>query len=538
MKVSDFVIKCLTEYGATDAFGIPGGVILPFLYALDASKIRPHLTYHEQTAAFAACGYAQASGKLGVAYATRGPGISNMFTAVAEAYQESLPVIFITAHGSREDTARTRFVSNQELDVVHSVSNITKYAVNIDAITDVVKCFRRACLEATSGRKGPVLVDFSSQLWNKDIVEKEKGNVETEHNKADVIIREIGERIKAAARPVFLIGDGLRNLTDKDALLKIADRLGVPILSSKGTQDLLSGSSFYYGYIGSHGIRYSNFILSKADLIVAVGNRMAFPRSSKSFAPILKNKKIIKIDIDEGELLNSIPGETSYLANAKDLIEELKKDCGCIKKKEWIEVCDSLKNELLNEDCTKPVMEITECIEKQEDVIYVCDVGNNEFWFSRAYEKCGCTDMILASKSFGTLGSAIGKAIGAYYAKRKKVICVVGDQGLQYNIQELQYIKQHELPIDILLLNNQCSGMIADHEGNRFDGKLLHVNKDTGYSCPDFKAVFTAYGIEDRLIELDIEEGEKLIPSLPKGNPCQDMEPALDKEKYEKLNAL
>lgn len=538
MTVSEYIVSELIKWGVTDAFGIPGDVILPLIYEFDKSDLAPHLTYHEQSAAFAALGYSQTSGKLGVAYATRGPGISNMFTAIAEAYQESVPVLFITAHGRRTSAEGVRFFNNQELDIVSSVQIITKYAVNIEEVDQVVLSVREAIRNAVSGRKGPVLIDVFAGLWDEEISIPGTDD-KPEETVYDIkkIISEINKYLTAAKRPVIMIGDGLRYVANKEMLLSIADNLKLPILSSRGSQSLVSGSPYYYGYIGSHGIRYSNFILSKADLIIAVGNRMSFPHDSASFAPILEHAQIIRIDIDEGELRNSIPGEISYTMDAGSLVGQLV-DTKIDLRPGWLNICERLREELNNEDCSEPVNRIVEYITRSSGSIYVCDVGNNEFWFSRAYEKARCKDYVLVSKSFGTLGSSIGKSIGAYYATHKDVVCVVGDQGFQYNIQELQFIVNNSLPIEILLINNNCSRMIADHENVKYGDKLIHVSKETGYSTPDFKAIAKAYKFEDRLTVLDVDESIKLTPTLPKGRACQDMDPPISRDKYNLLNSL
>lgn len=537
MTCAEYIAKHIAVLGTNDAFGIPGGVIIKLLYALNENaSTNAHLTYNEQTAAFAALGYAQASGRLGVAYATRGPGICNMFTAIAEAYQESLPVLFITAHANRTESRETRFVENQEMDIVNSIRDITKFACNINKIDEVVPGFNKACSIALSGRKGPVLLDFASNLWDKKI--DHIGTEIIRHSTEIPDISFILDAINNAKRPIILIGDGLRNKKDKETLIKAFEILKLPVLSSRGSQDLLSGSKYYYGYIGSHGIRYSNFILSKADLIVALGNRMAFPWNSQSFMPILKKAKIIRVDIDDGELNRIIPGEISIKCDATELLFSLGQ--GKIKPNEsWIGTCDRLHEQLDDSDCTEPVARIVDYLAGQDpSSLYVCDVGNNEFWFSRAYEKSKCTGNVLISKSFGTLGSAIGKAIGAYYATGKKVVCVVGDQGFQYNIQELQYITSHNIPVQILLINNHCSRMIADHETNAISGKFLHVNKDTGYTTPNFLAIAKAYNFENKITEIVIDENIRLTPFLPRGQVCQDMEPQLDREQYFELNSL
>lgn len=555
MQVAEYVVNKLIDYGVTDTFGVPGGVVLKLIYAMKEKTpiLVPHLNYHEQMAGFAACGYSQASGKLGVAYATRGPGIANMVTCIAEAYQESLPVLFITAHGQRNDRGM-RFENSQELDIVSMITGITKYAANIDSREDVTYIVKTACELALNGRRGPVLLDFNASLWGEEITEDERVKEEVADCEEDVgyVVDEVCQQISTSKRPIILLGDGVRHRISRERLQFIANQLSIPVLSSRGSQDLMSGSPYYYGYIGSHGVRYSNFILSKTDLIIAIGNRLAFPALSKSFAPIFANSKLIRIDIDEKEFNRTFPLSKNYMADAGKILEGLViRKNNIIINPDWIRVCDVLRKELINCDITKPVEQICSYLEQSNEEIYVCDVGNNEFWFSRAFEKSGKTGMVLHSKSFSTLGVGLGRAIGAYYATRKAVCCVIGDQGFQFNLQELGYIKQWNIPIKILLLNNALSGMIADHEQNIFGKQLFHVNKETGYSIPDFDKIAEGYGVvfnrgnDDSMYdgspciyEIQIDSNIGLSPNLPKGRVCQDMEPKLDVKLYEKLERL
>jgi acetolactate synthase-1/2/3 large subunit len=560
MKVADYVVDELIKYGVTDTFGIPGGVILKLLYAMERREpeLSPHLNYHEQMAGFAACGFAQASGKLGVAYATRGPGITNMVTCIAEAYQESLPVLFITAHGSRSQSGM-RFEDDQELDMVRCVSGFTKYAANIDSADQVVQILHDACNAAISERKGPVLLDFSASLWEQEVV---INNIDTEENDkvlddivdySELALACIKNHLSIFMRPLILIGDGIRHAFEKEKLYEIADKLRIPIISSRGAQDLLSGSPYYFGYIGSHGTRYSNFILSKADLIITIGNRLAFPINSKSFYPIVSNTKIIRLDIDEMEFCRELPNAETYRVDAYKILSILIE--GKYYEKEmadWIETCSQLRGMLESEDCPEPVLKLESIIEKLDSsYTYVCDVGNNEFWFARAFEKVRRPGTVLYSKSFGTLGVALGRAIGTYYASRDNVVCVIGDQGFQYNLQELQYISKWNLPIKIIVLNNGISGMIADHENQLFGNNLIHVNRENGYYVLDVEKIAMAYGIDyttDEIVATDttkkaliyevIFNEDALIPNLPKGNTCQDMEPLIPRDKYDYLNNL
>lgn len=558
MQVADYVVDELIKYGVTDAFGIPGGVILKLLYAMKQreSELSPHLNYHEQMAGFAACGFAQASGKLCVAYATRGPGIANMLTCILEAFQESLPVLFITAHSSLQQIDM-RFENDQEFDVVQCVSKFTKYAASIDSTNELCQALHEACEVAINGRKGPVLLDFSSLLWDQEIesIRFDGDYKYTEDEElSDLALKVITDEITISRRPIILIGDGIRHALETGHLYHIAEKLKIPILSSRGAQDLLSGSPYYFGYIGSHGIRYSNFILSKADLIISIGNRLAFPVSSASFAPIVTNAKVIRLDIDEKEFNRKIPDVKSYKVDAHILLNKLMEKNYCIKDLgDWVKICNQLKIELTSEDCTKPVQILESFINKQEpSTIYVCDIGNNEFWFARAFEKVGKSGMVLYSKTFGTLGAGLGRAIGAYYASGKNIVCIIGDQGFQYNVQELQYISKWKIPIKIIILNNCISGMISDHEKRMFGNKLFHVNSENGYYVSNFEKIAKAYEIDyttdesvaikkinkQLIYEIRLNIDEVLTPSLSKGIPCQDMEPLIPREKFNYLNKL
>ena len=564
MTVEAYIVDELIKYGVTDIFGIPGGVILKLLYAINDRKsvLSPHLNFHEQMAGFAALGYAQACGKLGVAYATRGPGITNMITCIAEAYQESLPVLFITAHGQRSENTM-RFMYNQELNVVQSVAGFTKYASNIETLNDVNTEFKKACEYALEGRKGPVLLDFASDLFGQNII----GNIDLPDNMlinripndhSTHAVNKIFHALQHAQRPVILIGDGLRECRDT-AYQKILEKLGCPVLSSRASQDLMSQSKLYYGYIGSHGLRYSNFILSKADLVISIGNRMSFPIDSISFKPVIEHADIIRIDIDENEFAHDLPSCFNYKADVKNFIKKLENKAAFTKRNEdWVIICNYLKKSLNSYDITEPVRKLVKLLEQiSSEYIYVCDVGNNEFWFSRAYEKTHPKGHVLYSKSFGTLGSSLGKAIGSYYATQKNILCIVGDQGFQYNLQELQYISYWNIPIGIILLNNAASGMIFDHERRLHSNNFIHVTPETGYSIPDFKSLAHTYKIDyvesiqdltqklnsqnkitPFLYEIKYDYSISLIPNLPKGNTCQNMYPLLDHNLYDFLDQM
>jgi len=545
MTVAEYIVDRLIQYQVTDAFGIPGGVVLDFLYAMDArkGKLCPHLSYHEQSAGFAACGYAQASGKLGVAYATRGPGFTNLITPIADAFYDSLPTLFITAHAAECPPDGMRVMADQEMDTIAMVGGITKLAIRMDSVETFAKNFDYALKVATTGRKGPVFMDISTSLWRKEVVLPIENYVsEEQYDEFDANL--VVEAINNAKRPIVLVGDGVNLAGMRNEFIKLITKWNIPVISSRCTHDLLPTYELYIGYVGSHGMRSANFALSKADLILAIGNRMHFPVQSKSFADTLSNAKIIRLDVDASEFKRKICNTTNIHCDIRDAICKLSNSTPVHISKDWRNVCNTLKKELAAYDVNSVVNLIAgELKDIPHNMYIVSDVGNCEFWLSRACAYNSQTNRTLYSKSFGALGCGLGKAIGVYYATKAPVICVVGDQGLQMNSQELQYIGQHQLPIKILVINNLASGMIRDREVAKF-GYSVHTTHDSGYCTPNLRKVAEVYGLNynnsdlPTLNELVIENDVSLIPYLPLGNTCQDMVPAINKSKYEFLESL
>ncbi len=554
MTGAEFLTESLIRCGVTDVFGIPGGVILDFLYELDRRKgeITAHLSFHEQCAGFAASGYTQYSGKIGVAYATKGPGITNLLTPVADAYSDGTPVLVVTAHSEKQLDRNIRFTAEQELDTVALFRSVTKYAVRIDSAEAFAGEVKKALQITAGGRKGPVLIDVLTSIFTAEIPETEpiSGTETTQRvTSANYII----EKLKNAHRPIFLIGDGIHQSHTEKRICELAEKTQIPVLSSRCAEDVMPVSEMYYGYIGSHGIRYANFILSKADLIIAIGNRLAFPVNSDSYKPIYQNAEMIWIESDPAEAGRHMPHCTCFPENAADTLCELSKRTVSYKDPDtWTAICQKLKTALFEMDVNLPVSMAAEAFRAiQPDAVIVNDVGNNEFWSSRAYLYAGIANRMLYSKCFGALGCSLGKSIGAYYASRQPVLCVTGDQGLQLNSQELQFIGMHKLPITILLLNNGASGMIRSREKLRYP-KFVHTTAESGYGTPDFRKLAETYGIGYQtfspaafenmdgplLVEAQFDEAIDLEPNLPRGNRCQDMSPAMDKVLFEELDKL
>ncbi|MDR1801988.1 MAG: thiamine pyrophosphate-binding protein [Treponema sp.] len=569
MKVSDYFVDFLIKNEVTDVFGMPGGVILDFLDSMGKrkEKITAHLNYNEQASAFAACGYAQVFGKLAVAYATRGPGITNMITGIADSFCGSLPCVFITAHSHKSILADIRIETDQEFDTVRMLSPVTKYAVKIENADDVRYEVEKACYLAANGRPGPVLLDFLTNVLKADInpemqrpfipAEPDYGN----YSSCDAIVKRVKSELGKAKRPIILIGDGIWQSNTQEYIKKLARKWNIPILSSRSAQDIVPDYENYYGYIGSHAARYGNFILSKCDLIIALGNRLMFNPDSKSFGVLTHRAKIIRIDIDKNEFLREIPNAVNFVCDLKKIMPPLA-ECAIEWKdsSNWIPVCKEIKEALYVCDTGYPVNIISEIIKNAgEQTVITSDVGNNEFWLSRAYAFSGASNRVLYSKSFGALGCSLPKAVGAYYSTKNRVLCFTGDQGLQMNLQELNFVAKENLPVSIILLNNFSSEMIRDQQEKKFGSRFMCTTAGSGYSAPKFKKLADAFGINyicfdaktgpDAMtpalngggpvfIEVLLDENAGEIPYLPMGRPMQNLVPEIDGALYQKLERL
>lgn len=377
MKAADWIVDFLISKGVTDVFGLPGAVVLELLYAMDRRKpeLTPHLNYHEQGAAFAACGYAQATGKTGVAYATRGPGMTNMLTAIADAYYDSVPTMFFTAHSSGKKKPEMRVENNQEIDTAAIAANVAKYAVRIDRAEELQEELQKAYTLATTGRKGPVFLDIASSVLRQEM-DTTALSAPGVSPAADTrgIAEEIAVKVRAAKRPIILIGNGVRQSGTAALVQNLAAKSGIPVLSSRTAHDIMPDSPMYFGFVGSHGTRYGNFILSKADCILALGNRMAFPVGSESFRPVVERAAVIRVDIDESEFLREVPGSLCYKAGLEALLPELlKKDLSNPGRAQWMRACEELKRSLAQWDKTSAVSVLMRLIEAAENDVSASD---------------------------------------------------------------------------------------------------------------------------------------------------------------------
>mgnify|MGYP002750588374 FL=1 len=571
MKVSDYIVEYLIDKGVTDAFGYPGGMVTHLMESFSkySDRISAHVNYHEQASAFAACGYAQASGKIGVAYATSGPGATNLITGICDAFFDSIPTIFITGQVNTFESKGTYAIRQrgfQETDIVSMVAPVTKYAKYVEAAEKIKYYLDTAFAQATMGRMGPVLLDIPMNVFRAEI-EPDKlygADIATESCSSDTIssiVEVLKKAIQESKRPCCLIGNGVKITKTQGNIVDFCHELKIPMITSMIAFDVVSDDSLNYGFIGAYGDRTANFIVAKSDLVISIGSRLDVRQvgaKRENFAP---NAKIIRFDVDKGELEYSVhQNEIKCCAGMQETLQALKivkDECGLDYSK-WIEVCNEIRQKLGAVDQTTTGKIVATVSQKfPADVLITTDVGQNQVWVAQSMQlKKG--QQVLFSGGHGAMGYSLPAAIGAYYVSKSPVICISGDGGMQMNIQELQYIARERLPIKIIVLNNDALGMIRHFQEMYFDGNYYQTKPSGGYNAPNFSKIAGAYGIRNIqinmeeipdeipelndqdpfLMEILINEDTYVFPKLEFGKPNQDQEPLLNRKLYNELMNL
>lgn len=570
MKVSDYIVEYLIEKNVKDVFGYPGGMVTHFMDSLSKyqDSVTAHVMYHEQGAAFAACGNAQASGNFGVAYATSGPGATNLITGICNAYFDSIPVLFITGQVNSFETKGdipVRQRGFQETDIVSMVKNVTKYAVRVRNEQDIKMHLDCAVTSAMSGRKGPVLLDIPMNIFRVEVKKDQlKGygmeaeNTESRISDEDKTLLE--ESILTSKRPVILLGNGIKNAGVEKKVREVIKKFGIPAVSTMLAMDVLPSSEGSYGFIGAYGHRAANFIVAKSDLVLTLGARLDVRQVGairENFAP---DSKIIRVDIDPGELSYKVhQDEKSICADVKTVIKELEKISGYSQDqwKQWKNVCDKIRMRLSGID-TNIAQGFLEKIGKYITInsIITTDVGQNQVWAAQFLRVKG-QQKILFSGGHGAMGYSLPAAIGAACFSNDVVVSINGDGGFQMNLQELQVISREELPVKIIIFNNHALGMIRHFQEMYFEDNYTQTIRTAGYTVPNFGAIAQAYGLEYHcieenqelkqewltnkkacLIEVVLPEKTYVFPKLEYGKPNQDQEPLLDREIFDELMEL
>ena len=493
MTVADYIAQFLVSHGVRHVFGFQGSAMLKMLDAIMATgKIEYVQNFHEQASAFAADAYARISGGIGVAIATSGPGASNLVTGVANAYFDSVPVLFLTGQDRLSHvTVRNGARQNgfQDMDVVGLVKGVTKLAVRVDDAAHLPEVLLRAIETATTGRKGPVLVDIPYDIQFAEVGEPQQPVLSGRECNTGVDIetlKQVRSMFEEAHHPVVLVGGGVRASGAVDILSCFLRVCNWPVVSTLNGLDACRNS---VGFAGVYGNSLPNSLLMNADLILALGTRFAYQHMGKKKEEYAPRARIIHVDIDPREL-----GRTDLDRNG------LAVRC---------DISMFLRAILLASLATRPHANIGDTAVPCRDIvvrflsrvfakmpenkIVVADVGSNQMWAAQAFTP-SLGLRFITSAGHGAMGYALPAAIGASYQASGPVLCVTGDGGLQMNLQELNTLSLHRQNVKILVLNNEALGLMRKMQQRHFGGRMSG-NNASDFSCPDLNKLAECYQI-------------------------------------------
>lgn len=531
MKVSDYIVEFLISKEIEHAFGYPGGMVMHLMDSFDkrSEEIHNHLCYHEQAAAFSACGYAQAKNIAGFAYATSGPGATNLMTGIANAYFDSIPTIFITGQVNTfegRDCLRVRQKGFQEMEVVEIMKPICKYAVKIDDPETVGYYLEKAYAICTEGRPGPVVLDIPMDVQrgyvNEYSTEESFATLQNQHSIKNVT-DSIYTALSTSKKPLIIAGNGINLSGCRKEFREFVEQIKIPVVTSMISIDLLpSDSPYNLGFIGAYGHRHANYLVSESDLVISIGSRLDTRQTGVNIQWFAPKATIIRIDIDPEELMNKIKDkEKGFFIDIRRILPVLcteRFDFGNRFDK-WLIASRNIKGvleEIDEEYANIMVKRISDFL--PDDCLITTDVGQNQVWVAQslAVKK---NQRVLFSGGHGAMGYSLPAAIGAYYAKEAPVICFIGDGGLQMNIQELQFLAREDIPIKVIILNNTSLGMMRHFQEMYFNSNYVHSKPEKGYLPPNFKKIADAFGINYTNVSKEIDLGNEMKELIGNNTP-------------------
>jgi len=518
MKLDGAHIVCesLVREGVDVVFGYPGGTVINLYDALPDYALRHVLVRHEQGAAHAADGYSRATGKVGVCFATSGPGATNLVTGIATAYLDSSPIVAITGQVPTSHIGKDAF---QEVDVTGITLPITKHNYLVTDVRELPMVMKEAFYIARSGRPGPVLVDIAKDVQAAELRFEFPETTDLPGYKPTVRghegqIRQAARMISEAERPLILAGHGVTLSNAQEELRELVEAVHAPVVTTLlGIGSFPRSHPLCLGMSGMHGEAYANYAIQQADVLVAIGMRFSDRVTGKvqSFAP---GAKIIHIDVDPAEIGKNVRVDVPVVGDIQHVLKSLNARLSPAEHREWLEQVNAWRQESEGRDIlTREADElIPPYIMRQiwhitkGNAIMVTDVGQNQMWEAQYYLHDKYRGLI-TSGGLGTMGFALPAAVGAQVGcPDQEVWVTVGDGGIQMNIQELATVVQERLPLKIMIMNNGYLGMVRQWQqmffGRRYSG--------TPISSPDFVKLADAYGIRG----YRVTERQDVIPTL------------------------
>ncbi|MFJ1329321.1 biosynthetic-type acetolactate synthase large subunit [Capnocytophaga canimorsus] len=523
MTGAEVLIKCLLAEGIDLAFGYPGGAIMPVydeLYKYQ-NQLKHILTRHEQGAIHAAQGYARATGKVGVVFATSGPGATNIITGIADAQIDSTPLVCITGQVAKHLLGTDAF---QETDIIGISTPVTKWNFQITEVEEIPEAIAKAFYIARSGRPGPVLIDIvkSAQFDQVAQFDYKKCTRMRSYNPVPEIddskLAEAAQIINQAQKPYVVFGQGIILGQAENELKSFLEKTDIPAAATiLGLSALSTEHPNYVGMVGMHGNYAPNVMTNTCDVLIALGMRFD-DRVTGDLSRYAKQAKVLHFDIDPAEINKNVKADVAILGNVKEalqkilLLVEQKKHTAWreeFKKYDKEEYDSVIKNELYPEKEGLTMGEVLELINKcsNHEAVIVSDVGQHQMMACR-YAKFKNSRSKITSGGLGTMGFALPAAIGAKIGvPEKQVVAVIGDGGFQMTIQELGTIFQSQIPVKIVVLNNEFLGMVRQWQELFFDRRYA----STEMINPDFIKIAEGYHIQSRLVtkRSDLEEAVK-----------------------------
>ena len=512
MTGAQAVVQSLIEEGVDRIFGYPGGAIMPVYDALYdvEDKLTHVLTRHEQGATHAAQGYARATGKTGVCLATSGPGATNLITGIADAQIDSTPLVCITGQVKSTLLGSDAF---QETDVIGISMPVTKWNFQVTKAAEIPEAIAKAFYIARSGKPGPVLLDITKDAQFEKVDFEYQPFVSMRSYQpvplADhVKLKQAAELIDQSKRPLVLFGQGVILSNAEEEFKTFIEKAGLPAAwTIMGLSALDSEHPLNVGMLGMHGNYAPNKLTNECDVLIAVGMRFD-DRVTGDLNRYAKQAKVIHLEIDPAEIDKNVKTDVAILGDAKESLKQLTRIINPNSHFQWLKRFRTLEkeeyevviNKELNPDSDQLSMgEVVHCINERSDgkSVIVTDVGQHQMVACR-YARFRKSKSMITSGGLGTMGFCLPAAIGAKMgAPEKQVIAIVGDGGFQMTIQELGTIFQNDVPVKIVLLNNEFLGMVRQWQELFFEKRYA----STHMVNPDFQTIVSGYNIKSRLVE-------------------------------------
>ncbi len=539
---SEIIIECLKEQGVDTVFGYPGGTILNVYDALYSHpEIRHVLTSHEQGAAHAADGYARATGKTGVCFATSGPGATNLVTGIATANMDSVPLVAITANVGVTLLGKDSF---QEVDIAGVVMPITKHSVIVKDISVLADTIRRAFRIAGSGRKGPVLVDVTKDVTAEEYEYEPQKPEEIQPSAVEVSeedLQKAADLINQSQRPYLFVGGGCVSSGAEAQVRELQKKIGAPVCDTLMGKGVFPGTDpMYTGMLGMHGTKTSNLGMYKCDLLIVLGARFS-DRCVGNVSKFANQAKILQIDVDAAEINKNVTVDQCVVGDVKEVLKKLLPMLKDRQNVSWEQEIRSMKAKYPlsypKGRLTGPAVIEEIYAQTKGGAVIVTDVGQHQMWASQYYLYTKPRTFI-SSGGLGTMGYGLGAAIGAQIGlPSERVINIAGDGCFRMNMNELATVSRNGLPIIEIVFNNHTLGMVRQWQTLFYKGRYsnttlqdrvdyvkvaegLGVRACRAATVDEFKAALgeALAGSEPVLIECEIETDDKVMPMIPGGH--------------------